>query len=75
MLAVFCISIPLIPNYITQINGDNIFGGDTMRKQNRNNEQCCNQKDKKNLEFACELTNVEERRNEKDCGGGRGGKR
>ncbi|WP_371370875.1 hypothetical protein [Sporomusa aerivorans] len=46
-----------------------------MRKQNRNNEQCCNQKDKKNLEFACELTNVEERRNEKDCGGGCGGKR
>ena len=45
-----------------------------MSKQDRNNEQCCNQKDKKNLEFARELANVEDRRNEKNCGGC-GGKR
>jgi hypothetical protein len=52
-----------------------VIGGDTMRNENRNNEQCRNEKDKKNLEFACELSNVEQCRNEKDCGGGCGGKR
>ena len=48
-----------------------------MRNQNRNenNEQCRNARNQKNLEFARELSNDEERRNEKDCGGGCGGKR
>jgi hypothetical protein len=46
-----------------------------MRKENRNNDQCCNKKDQKNLEFARELADVERRRNEKECGGGCGGKR
>ena len=45
-----------------------------MRKENRKDAQCCNKKDQKNLEFARELSNVE-RCNEKDCGGGCGGKR
>lgn len=43
--------------------------------QNRKNEQRRNEKEQKNLDFACELANVEQRRNEKDCGGGCGGKR
>ncbi|HWR43562.1 hypothetical protein [Sporomusa sp.] len=43
-----------------------------MRKNNRKNEQCCNEKDQKNLEFAREIANVNECRNEKDCGGGCG---
>lgn len=44
-------------------------------KRNENNEQSRNEKECKNLEFARELSKVEERRNEKDCGGGCGGKR
>ncbi|WP_188400387.1 hypothetical protein [Sporomusa sp. GT1] len=43
--------------------------------QNKNNEQCRNEKSQKNLDFACELSNVKERLNEKDCGGGCGSKR
>lgn len=48
-----------------------------MRNENRNenNKQCCDERTRKNLEFACELSNVENRRNEKDCGGGCGSKR
>ena len=46
-----------------------------MRNENRNNEQRRDEKDQKNLEFARELADVEQRRNEKDCGGGCGGKR
>jgi len=52
-----------------------IIGGDTMKNKSQNNDQCRNEKDQKNLEFARELANVEQRRNEKDCGGGCGGKR
>lgn len=48
-----------------------------MRNNNRNenNEQRRNERNQKNLEFARELANVENRCNEKDCGGGCGGKR
>jgi len=48
-----------------------------MKNESRNesNEQCRNERNQKNLEFARELSNVEDRRNEKDCGGGCGGKR
>lgn len=43
--------------------------------RNKNNEQSRNERNQKNLEFARELSTVEDRRNEKDCGGGCGGKR
>ncbi len=37
--------------------------------RNQNNDSCRNES-RKNLEFARELANVEERRDEKNCGGG-----
>lgn len=36
-------------------------------RRNENNAQCRDEKNRKNLEFACELSNVKKRRNEKDC--------
>ena|GEM_PF-1982563 len=43
-----------------------------MRNENKNNEQCRNEKEHKNLEFSQELSLKKQLLNKKSCGGGCG---